>query len=350
MAIDLDLSDFIRAQLFPGTAAAVAIIRDGQIFYESVVGCANLEWNIPATKDTVFRIASLTKSFTAMATMMLVEDLDLDLDAAVRIYLPALPTHLSEVKLIHLLTHTSGLIEYLSVPNFWGQQSRRAVEIDEACEYFLHHPLQSQPGECYSYSNSGYILLGKIIETVAGVDYSDFLLNRILEPLGMKRTYYANVAPIIPGRASGYSRSAEDLLNAPFMSMTWPHASGGLGSTLDDMITWDAALTAKRLLSEPSYRRMIEPAVLADGSRAPYGMGWQLGEYAGIRCIYHSGSINGFSSYHLRMLDVGVSIIFLSNVGNLSTTNIVLTIANLVLGLDPLQPNAAEKILKFERF
>ena len=347
MTADLDVSALLEAHLPHGVAAAVAVIQDGELRERRVVGYANLEWSVPATPDTVFRLASLTKPFTAMAVMALAEAGRLELDAAVGDVLPEAPVHTRGVKLIHLLNHTSGIIDYLALPGFWDGPSRRAVQLDEACRYFLDQPLQSEPGVRYAYSNSGYVLLGKIIEIVCGAPYADVLKERLFEPLGLRRTFHAHVAPIICGRAAGYTHGEDGLLNAPFMSMTWPHASGALGSTLDDMIIWDGALTQRRLLSEAAYRRMAEPAILADGSPAPYGIGWQLGDYAGLRCIHHSGAMNGFSNHHLRIPEIDLSVIFLSNIGKLNSTLLVLSIVDMAFGLDPSRPGAPEKTFTF---
>ena len=216
----------------PGGPGAALAVRQGDAApYLAGRGLADVEWRLPITPDTVFRIGSITKQFTAAAIMMLVEEGKLGLDDASN-RATDYPTP-GAVTIRHLLNHTSGIQNYKGLPNF---PERTDMTLAELIGLFKDLPPNFAPGERFAYCNSGYVLLGAVIEALSGMDYSTFLLERFFRPLGMRQTRYLYDEPIVPKRARGYSLGAKGIENARTMSMSLPHAAGALGSTVGDLL------------------------------------------------------------------------------------------------------------------
>ena len=308
------VDEFLRAQMaarhVPGLS--VAVVRDGKVVLARGCGLANVELSVPATRDTVYQLASVTKQFTATAIMMLVEEGKIGLDEKISHYLDGLPSAWGDIRVRHLLSHTSGIKSYTSVPDFF-KTARKDYAKEEILKLVADAPLDFSPGEKWSYSNTGYFLLGMLIEKVTGKAYGAFLNERIFQPLGMTRTRVNDLTEIIRNRASGYTWQQECLRNGEYVSPTQPFAAGALVSTVSDMAKWDAALYTGRLLKRSSFVQMWTPVKLNDGKATTYGFGWQIEEYRTRKRISHGGGIPGFSTEISRFVDDHLTVIVLAN-------------------------------------
>ncbi len=315
----------------PGVA--VAVVHHGDVAHRAGYGYANLEWGQPITPDTVFGIGSTTKPFTATAILLLERDGKLHIDGAITNYLPSYDTHGAHITLRHLLTHTSGIPNFVTQPNFFETWAPLDLSHHALRKLFEPLPLDFAPGTRYSYSNSGYCLLGMIIEAASGMSYEEFVRTRIFEPLGMRRSYYMRHDALIPHRAGGYQAGDHGYLRAPHRSETLIYAAGALGATLDDLICWDRALCDNRLLDASTRERMWTRVRLVTGRTEGYGLGWGLSTYRGRRVVHHAGGVAGFSAFFGRFVDDDLAIIVLSNQGGFDCAGLARPISNLVLGL-----------------
>lgn len=252
--------DAIMATHYPadGPGSAAIVVRDGKVVYRGAHGMADLENGLPLTADSVFRLGSITKQFTGAAIMLLVEREKLSLSDPLTKYLPDYPVHDPGITVEHLLTHTSGIFNYTNIPGYIQARVRVEVTTEELIDGFKDQDPDFAPGERFNYSNSGYVLLGAVIEKVSGQSYEQFVQENIFDVLGMEHSYYGSHTRIIPNRARGYGGGPDDWSNADFISMTHPHAAGSLLSTVSDMAIWDAALYTDALLKPKSVTRMIE--------------------------------------------------------------------------------------------
>ncbi|HEY4941630.1 MAG TPA: serine hydrolase domain-containing protein [Rhizomicrobium sp.] len=316
--------------------AAVAVLRDGEFLHCKGYGLADVEWGIPIAPDTVFHIASLTKQFTATAIMMLKERGLVSLDAPLETYLPDFPTRGRRVTLRHLLNHTSGIQTYSSLAYHTNGAARLHASLKDLVARIAGLPFDFEPGERYLYNNSGYVLLGAIIERVGGMKYREFLEREIFRPLGMSRTLYLFDEPVVPRRAAGYQRGGAGIENASYVSATSYHAAGGLGSTVLDLARWDKAVRTNLLVSAKSQAEMLRPTVLSDGSEFPYGYGWGTATYRGRRIYHHAGGISGFACHMLHCRDEDVSTIVLSNLYQFAFDRVARGLVRAVLGEAPV--------------
>jgi len=316
------IDDYITAQIkrlhVPG--ASLAIVRDGHITKAQGYGFANLELRSPATKETVYEIGSTSKQFTATAIMMLVEEGKVRLDDTITKYFPEAPQAWRGITIRHLLTHTSGIQNHVAVPH-WLDVFRTnlafetAPSRDELLKMFFKLPLEFQPGETWAYDNTGYYLLGIIIEKASGKSYWQFLDERIFNPLGMNATRSTDPQPIVRNRASGYEWKNDHFENRPVLLPAVAFSAGSLLSTVEDMAKWDAALYTEKLLKKSSLDQMWTAPATNDGTDAPfnYGFGWFIENYHGHRLIQHSGGTPGFSSALYRFVSDKLTIIILTN-------------------------------------
>ncbi|RZJ19872.1 MAG: class A beta-lactamase-related serine hydrolase, partial [Brevundimonas sp.] len=225
--MDQVIQDAVSREEFTGS---VLVARGNEVLLDQGYGLANREWGIPNAGDTKFRLGSVTKQFTAVAIMLLVEEGKVDLDAPVKTWLPDAPATWDGVTVRHLLSHTAGIANFTDDADFLALSTRPAT-LEQLIARFRDRPLDFQPGEGWSYSNSGYILLTAIIETASGQSYTDFVTARLLQPLGMADSGYDTHAAILPRRASGYTPQADGIVNADYADMTIPRGAGGLYST-----------------------------------------------------------------------------------------------------------------------
>jgi len=317
-----------------GPGAAVGVRHGDQAPYLAGFGLADVEWGVSMTPDTVFRLGSITKQFTAAAIMLLVEDSKLGLDDDVRSVLTDYPTQGRRITIRQLLNHTSGIRNFNSLPDF---PERTDLTLAEVLGLFKDLPPDFAPGERYVYSNSGYVLLGAVIEALSGMAYRTFLLERFFRPLGMRQTRYLYDEPIVPKRARGYHVGAKGIENARTMSMTLPHAAGALGSSVGDLLTWTRALRSGQAVSAQSYAAMIEPARLNDGSLSEYGFGLIGLKFGDRTAITHAGGINGFSTLMAHFEEDDLTVVVLSNLESFPVERALLALARRALDLpDPL--------------
>ena len=316
-----------------GPGVAVAVISDGETIYKSGYGFANLEWRQPIGPETVLGLGSVTKPFTAQAVLLLEQQGKLRLDDEITHYLPDAPTHGREITIAHLLTHTSGIANFVTQPGFWPNTARADRTPAEMIALFADLAPDFEPGENYSYSNSAYVLLGRLIETLSGMPYGEFIESAIFAPLGMIHSRYMDDQRIIPHRAARYLRDDDGWVRAPYFSASVTYAAGGLGATLDDLILWDQALREGTLISHEVDARMRTPVKLNDGREMGYGLGWGLSRYRDRAVTHHAGGVPGYSSFVGRFLDDAMTIIVLSNIGLFDAGGLAKEIANSILSL-----------------
>lgn len=292
------------------SSLAVAASSTGKAF-----GYANLEWKIPNTPQTKFEIGSMTKQFTALLILQFVHERRLQLDDRLSDYLPYYRKDTgSRITIHHLLTHTSGIPNFIDAPGFLeGPDSRRAYTFREFVVSHCSGDLEFEPGNRYAYGNSGYLLLGAILEQISGKSYEGLLRERIFEPLNMKDSGDARNEVILANRASGYERSPSGLRNARFYDMSIPFAAGALYSTVDDLFLWNQALHTERLIPIRLREMMFRPNL------SNYGYGWRIlvpakgVPYAGETIPIHGGAIFGFQSMIQRILRPKELIVLLEN-------------------------------------
>jgi CubicO group peptidase (beta-lactamase class C family) len=312
--IDTYLAQQTTQDAFSGS---VLVGVNGHIAFEKGYGLANEEWSDANTTTTKFRIASLTKQFTGSCILLLQERGLLSVHDPISKHVLDLPAAWQPITLHQLLTHTSGIPNFTEKPQAEGNLNRIGVTPRQTISIVTSDPLDFAPGTKLHYSNTGYILLGMVIEKVSGMSYADFLQKNIFAPLGMASSGYDTTAKIIPQRASGYERDEKgQITNADFIDMNGPFAAGGIYSTVEDMYRWNEALTTPgRLLSADSLRQMfaIYPETTAYGSQN-YGYGVVLTHRFGKLLYYHGGGVNGFESSIQRYPADGLCIVILANV------------------------------------
>jgi CubicO group peptidase (beta-lactamase class C family) len=298
---DTYVDAYVRQGKFRG---AVLVAKDGKPVFRKGYGPANAEWDIPNTPDTKFRIGSITKQFTAMAILQLVEAGKVKIDDPVNKYLEQVPSTWDKITVHHLLTHTSGIPSYTSLPNFWRDKVRDPVKPEEIVKLIRDKPLDFEPGEKWIYNNTGYVLLGRIIEKTSGENYAAYIQKHIFDPLGMKDSGYDLHKVILKKRASGYS---PDGTNAPYLDTTVAYSAGALYSTVDDMLIWDQALHDGKLISKESYERMFTPV------KNNYAYGWNVVTFGGRTEVAHGGGINGFNTFFIRFPRERVAVAVFAN-------------------------------------
>jgi CubicO group peptidase (beta-lactamase class C family) len=322
---------YLQAQVrVNGFSGAVLVARGGSPVVSKGYGWANAEWEIPNTPATKFRLGSITKQFTAALVLRLQEQKKLRVQDPICTYLAPCPDLWKPITIHHLLTHTSGIPSYTGLPDYKNTMMLPRT-IEQMVAVFRDLPLEFAPGEKFKYNNSGYFLLGVIIEKVAGKKYEDALRDEILTPLGMKDTGYDWSEPLLPRRASGYSKQGDTVVNAKPLDMQQPYAAGSLYSTVGDLLIWDQALYTDRVLPEAARTAMYTPF------KDNYAYGWSVrpAETApsGRLQLGHGGGINGFSTMITRVPSDRVTVIVLANVDNISTGNIARDVLAITYGL-----------------
>lgn len=326
----------------PSPGASVAVELDGETVFAGGSGFADLENEVPATADTVYRIGSVTKQFTAAATLLLVEDGTLDLASGLDEHFSDYDTAGFRIPVERLLNHTSGIKGYTEMEEFWDQ-ARLDLGHEAMLDLFGSVPFEFEPGDRYQYNNSGYYLLGVLIERLSGDSYTDFLQRRLFEPLGLESTHYLDNDPIIPRRAEGYELAPDGgFRNDDPLSMRLPYAAGSLGSSVRDLLRWQRALVGGEAVSAPSYERMTAPGVLVTGDEFPYGYGLALAEGHGFAKVAHGGGINGFRAQLAWYPAPRLGIAVLMNSGSGRPGVLENRIARHVLGLEQPRITAIE--------
>ena len=310
--IDQLISLYQKYGQFNGSAL---VADNGKVIYRKGVGLANMEWDIPNTPDTKFRLGSITKQFTATLILQLVEQGKIKLDGKLIDYLPDYRKDTGAKVTIHnLLSHTSGIPSYTSLPGFFQDVSRNPFKVDDFIKKYASGDLEFEPGTKFVYDNSGYFLLGAIVEKVTGKPYEQVLKENIFDPLGMKNSGYDHWGTIIGKRATGYTRSARGFQTAPYLDMSIPYAAGSLYSTVEDLYLWDQALYGEKILSAKSKELMFKPNL------NNYGYGFVITKATlapptklAVPVIQHNGGINGFNTTIVRMTSDKRLIVLLDN-------------------------------------
>ena len=266
--IDKLMSQYADCCSFSGT---VLVSEHDKVVFKKGYGLANREWNIPNTPDVKFRLGSITKQFTSMLIMQQVAKGAIKLDGHLSDYLPYYRQDTgSKVTISQLLSHTSGIPSYTDDPKFFPDVSRNYYAVDDFVKKFCSGDLQFEPGTKFHYDNSGYFLLGAILEHVTGKTYEALLKENILVPLGMKDTGFDHFAEILPKRAAGYQLDLDGAVNAPYLDMALPYAAGSLYSTVEDLYTWDQALYTDKLIPRDLKQKLFTPNL------EHYGYGWDI--------------------------------------------------------------------------
>lgn len=303
---------------------SILIAKNGDILLSKGYGLANREHNIPNTPQTIFRLGSMTKQFTAVSIMHLQDQGKLDVNDPIIEYIPDYPQG-DIITLHHLLTHTSGIPNLTDFP-----EHRNTIMIPSPVEKtilrFKYKPLEFAPGEKFKYSNSGYLLLGYVIEKVSGKTYEVYLRDNIFTPLNMVNSGYDHISTILRNRASGYHRTKEGFINAPYVDMSIPHAGGALYSTVEDLLLWDLALYTEKILTKSSLEKMFTPF------KGNYGYGWRIDSIFGHKRIHHGGSILGFQTHIARYVNDNTIVVFLCNQRPINTKKIAEDLAGIVFG------------------
>ncbi len=297
------LNALLKQQRFIGS---VLVARDGKVIFSKGFGLANAELDVPNTPQTKFRLGSITKQFTAAAILLLQERGKLSVQDPICKYVDSCPSAWSEVTIHHLLSHTGGIPNFTSFPDYQPKMMM-PVTTQDMIARFKDKPLDFKPGEKWSYSNSGYFLLGYIIEKAAGESYESFLQKNIFEPLKLTSTGYDHFDTLLKKRSTGYSIAKGKMVNSVYLDMTQPYAAGSLYSTVEDLFLWNEALYSGKLLSAKSLEAMTTP-VMSD-----YAYGLAVQTKSGRKVISHGGGINGFATFISRFPRERVSIAVLRN-------------------------------------
>jgi CubicO group peptidase (beta-lactamase class C family) len=311
---DALLSGVIRTN-DPGLAVLVA--QDGKILFEKGYGLADRAHHVPVIPQTTFRIGSITKQFTASAILKLQEEGKLSVGDKLSKYIPDFPRG-DEVTLRHLLTHTSGIHSYTDEPDFLSRVTN-ATSTEAIIEEMKKYPYDFDPGAKWSYDNSGYMLLGYIVEKVSGQSYGDFLRENFFEPLGMTETGVYRAHPGPPHEALGYSLGTKGFARALNWDMSWAGGAGALYSTVEDLYRWDEGIFNGRVLAAASLAAAFTPVKTVENQDyynskgTGYGFGWFIDSHRGLREIEHSGGLDGFSSHLLRVPDEKLTVAILAN-------------------------------------
>jgi CubicO group peptidase (beta-lactamase class C family) len=315
---------------------AALVAENGKVIFKKGFGFADFEWKIPNTPDTKFRLGSVTKQFTAALLLQLVEEGKLSLETPLGDALPYYREDTGAIITIHhLLSHTSGIPSYTSRPDYFKEIRRGTYEVRDFVLEYCSGDLEFDPGAKYRYSNSGYFLLGAIIEQVTGKSYEQALKERIFEPLGMRASGYDRAAPILEKRARGYVHGLLGVRNAQHLDMSVPYAAGALFSTVEDLYLWDQALYEDKVLPPEARERMFTPNL------GHYGYGWGIrrrpigpGKMERLT-VGHGGGINGFSALIMRVPEDRHLVVLLSNTGRTNLDVIFVEVADILYGRTP---------------
>ncbi|MEM8510155.1 MAG: serine hydrolase domain-containing protein [Bacteroidota bacterium] len=322
--------DSLLNEKYSNTApGAVYLIAKGeQQLFKKAYGLSNLELEIPMVIHNVFEIGSLTKQFTAISILILVEQGKLKLDDTVSTHIPNYPNG-NFITIHHLLTHTSGIKDFTRLKGL-NKIAKADLTAKELVDFFKKEPLDFMPGEKFEYCNSGYILLGYIIELVTKKSYGEFVAETIFKTLNMTNSYYGNHRKVVPNRASGYSKKDNRYINSRYISFSIPFSSGALMSTVEDMFKWQKGVKNHILINEESTKKVFTNYRLNNGENIDYGYGWHIKTRNGIQIYEHGGSIFGFKSMGVYIPEEDIYILSLTNCGCNSPTKITQEIASMV--------------------
>ena len=328
------VQSYVSAKQFMGSAL---VARNGAVVLSKGYGSANLEWDIPNTPTTKFRLGSVTKQFTAASILLLEERGKLSVNDPVRKYIPDAPAAWDKVTIYHLLTHTSGIPSFTGFPEY-GPTEALPTTPEKLVARFRDKPLEFQPGEKWNYSNSGYVLLGYLIEKITGESYAKFVRENIFEPLAMKDSGYDSNSAILPHRASGYTPSPTGPQNAGFVHMSIPHAAGALYSTTEDLLRWELGLFGGKLLKPESLVKMTTPF------KDDYAFGLSVHGEGKHKVIEHGGGIEGFNTQLSYYPESKLAVIVLGNLNGGAPGEIATKLATVAFGEKVVLPNERKEV------
>lgn len=315
-----------------GPGGVFLVAKAGKPIYQKSVGKANLELDINLTSEYVFEIGSMTKQFTAIAILMLLEEGKLNLNDNITKYISDYPTHGEIITIHHLLNHTSGIKSFTRIKGL-NDIATKDLTILEVIDFFKNEPMDFKPGEKFKYNNSGYIILGYIIESISKQSYASFIEEHIFKKLGMDASLFASHRKVIKKRAYGYHKK-EDYINARHISFSIPSSAGSLMSNVNDMLKWQEALTHNKLVSKKIADKAFTNYTLNNGDKINYGYGWHVKKINETPSREHGGSIFGFKSMGIYLPNEDIYVIGLSNCDCNSPTKIVRKIAKLTAELN----------------
>lgn len=325
------VDDYVKAEMqkqhVPGIS--LAVIKDGKIIKVEGYGLANVELNVPAGPETIYKIGSVSKQFIAAGILILIQDGKISLDDPISKFLEGTPETWKGITVRHLLTHTSGLVR--EGPGFDALKIQSDADVIKTA-YPL--PLRFAPGEKYEYCNVGYFSLAEIIRKVSGKPWGDFLTERLFMPLEMSATRTTDMTEIVPRRANGYGWRDGKLQNAAIVLALRP--SGAFLSSVLDLAKWDAALYTDKILKQSVRDQMWAPVKLNNGASHPYGFGWQLDTIRGHKLVHHGGTLPGFRAEIARFVDDKLTVVVLTNGNNAEPNSMALEVAaHYIPGLIP---------------
>jgi CubicO group peptidase (beta-lactamase class C family) len=322
----------LEQQFKPGETGAVALVsKNGKIIYKRATGMANLELNVPMETNNIFRIGSITKQFTAVAILQLAEKGKLSLQDEITKFIPGFPEEGNKITIEHLLTHTSGIRNFSNIKDN-EKRTRTDYTPEEMISYFKDQPLRFPSGTKWEYSNTGYFLLGYIIEQITGNSYAQYLRENFFGPLGMNNSSYVCDSTVVKNRAAGYTNGSKGFENAAYISMTQPFSAGAIQSTAEDLFKWNQAIQSNSLVKKETLDKAFTRYKLRDGSETSYGYGWRMGFIQGSPSLWHGGSINGFMSMAMYLPKEDVYVTVLSNCDCKSPEDVTAKLAAIAIG------------------
>lgn len=326
-SVDSLISKVIKDKSGPGAVFMVA--KNGKPIYQKAFGKANLELGVDMNTENVFQLGSMTKQFTAVATLMLAEQGKLNLQDPVATYIPDFPNG-NQITIHQLLTHTSGIKDFTKMKSI-QEIAQKDLSPKELINFFKNEPSDFKPGEKFEYNNSGYVILGQLIELASGLTYENFIKQNIFDKIGMTQSRYASDVLIVKNRAYGYNKKETGYVNKTRISFTIPYASGSLMSTLTDMLKWQNALNKNLLLKPETIKKAFTKYQLNNGEEFNYGYGWHLKEINGIATREHGGSVFGFKTMGVYIPSAEIYVIGFSNCDCNSPTQVTRDIAEIAL-------------------
>lgn len=294
--------------------ASVLVSKGDEIILKKGFGLADAEHGMAIEPHMTFRLGSLTKQFTAVAILMLEQEGLLNVTDNINVHLPDYPTYGEVITIEQLLSHRSGIFNYTDIEGFIETGSQHDMSVGELIAVFKDYPLDFKPGSKWNYSNSGFVLLGAIIEKLSEQTYAEFIGERIFTPLGMSDSHYGSHINIIPHRARGYQLTEDGgYTNAYYLAMTTPHSAGSLLSSTEDMLKWHKALLSGKVLPRDVLEKAWTTTTLTDGEETGYGYGWGVDAAFDVKVVRHGGGIPGFNTHGLSVIDEDIYVIILSN-------------------------------------
>jgi len=332
--LDQIVQPYVQNKTFMGS---VLVAREANVVFSKGYGSANLEWDIPNTPSTKFRLGSITKQFTASSILLLEERGKLKIDDPIRKYLTDAPAAWDKITVYHLLTHTSGIPNFTSLPDYKTLQMFD-TPVAKTIATFRDKPLDFEPGAKMIYSNSGYLVLGHLIEKITGASYEKFLQDNIFTPLAMKDSGYDSNGTIIAHRAAGYMPSPNGPVNAGFVHMSIPHAAGALYSTTEDLLRWEQGLFGGKVVSSASLQKMTTPF------KNDYACGLFVRTVDGRKVVEHGGGIDGFNTFMAYYPDDKLTVAVLANINGQTPAAIATKLAALAHGETVQSPTERKEI------